>query len=68
MTGTYSLPGVPLTEKSSVLELLSHNVTVGIGIEESFSARNTRFDIGWVSSGLLFLDGVADSKITRRLL
>lgn len=28
--------------------LLSHNVTVGIGIEEAWSARNTRFDIAWV--------------------
>lgn len=44
-----SLPGHPLTEYSSLAVLLSHNVTVGIGIEEAWSARNTRFDIGWVS-------------------
>ena len=47
---TASLPGLPLSEKSSVLELLSHNVTVGIGIEEAWSARNTRFDAAWVRS------------------
>ncbi|CCM03596.1 uncharacterized protein FIBRA_05734 [Fibroporia radiculosa] len=43
------LPGNPLTEQSSLAVLLSHNVTVGIGIEESWSARNTRFDIGWAA-------------------
>lgn len=43
------LPGHPLTEYSSLAVLLSHNVTVGIGIEEAWSARNTRFDIGWAA-------------------
>ncbi|KAH8102297.1 carbohydrate esterase family 9 protein [Cristinia sonorae] len=43
------LPGLPLSKKSSVLELLAHNVTVGIGIAESWSARSTRFDIGWIA-------------------
>ncbi|EJD41715.1 hypothetical protein AURDEDRAFT_115328 [Auricularia subglabra TFB-10046 SS5] len=41
------LPGPPLTEQSALGVLLDHNVTVGIGIEESWSARNTRFDIAW---------------------
>ena len=43
-----SLPGHPLSEENSIQVLLKHNVTVGIGIEESWNARNTRFDIGWV--------------------
>jgi len=43
------LPGLPLTKKSSLHTLLSHNVTVGIGIEESWSARNTRFDLAWLA-------------------
>lgn len=42
------LPGPPLTETNAVTTLLQHNVTVGIGIEESWSARNIRFDAGWV--------------------
>ncbi len=28
--------------------LIKNNVTVGIGIQEAWSARNTRFDIAWV--------------------
>ncbi|KXN85387.1 hypothetical protein AN958_11487 [Leucoagaricus sp. SymC.cos] len=43
------LPGPPLTKEGAVATLLHHNVTVGIGIEESWSARNIRFDAGWVS-------------------
>ncbi|KAI0930402.1 hypothetical protein AcV5_007126 [Taiwanofungus camphoratus] len=43
------LPGLPLTEQSSIALLLEQNVTVGIGIEEAWSARNTRFDIGWAA-------------------
>ncbi|PSR81135.1 hypothetical protein PHLCEN_2v6470 [Hermanssonia centrifuga] len=43
------LPGHPLSEESSIQVLLKHNVTVGIGIEESWSARNTGFDIGWLA-------------------
>lgn len=43
------LPGPPLTRDSAISLLLSHNVTVGIGIEEPWSARNTRFDVAWVS-------------------
>ncbi|KZV84970.1 hypothetical protein EXIGLDRAFT_623616 [Exidia glandulosa HHB12029] len=43
------LPGPPLTEKSAISVLLEHNVTVGLGIEESWSARNTRFDIAWAA-------------------
>ncbi|KAJ3568395.1 hypothetical protein NP233_g5740 [Leucocoprinus birnbaumii] len=43
------LPGPPLTNESIVSTLLRHNVTVGIGIEESWMARNIRFDAGWVA-------------------
>ncbi|KAL5507656.1 hypothetical protein ACEPAH_7112 [Sanghuangporus vaninii] len=43
------LPGPPLSEHSAISLLLSHNVTVGIGIEESWSARNTRFDAAWAA-------------------
>jgi hypothetical protein len=42
------LPGPPLTKENAVATLMRHNVTVGIGIEESWSARNIRFDAGWV--------------------
>ena len=45
---TLRLAGPPLTEKSAIAELLLHNVTIGIGILESWSARNTRFDCAWV--------------------
>jgi len=43
------LPGHPLSEQSSLALLLAHNVTVGVGIEEAWSARNTPFDIGWAA-------------------
>ncbi|KAL5523424.1 hypothetical protein ACEPAG_7597 [Sanghuangporus baumii] len=43
------LPGPPLSEHSAISLLLSQNVTVGIGIEESWSARNTRFDAAWAA-------------------
>jgi len=42
------LPGPPLTKENALSTLIRHNVTVGIGIEESWSARNIRFDAGWV--------------------
>lgn len=42
------LAGPPLTEENAAATLIRHNVTVGIGIEESWSARNIRFDAGWV--------------------
>ncbi|KAK7692722.1 hypothetical protein QCA50_004355 [Cerrena zonata] len=45
------LPGPPLTEKSSIMELLDHNVTVGLGIVENWAAHNTRFDLAWVAIG-----------------
>ncbi|RPD56487.1 composite domain of metallo-dependent hydrolase [Lentinus tigrinus ALCF2SS1-7] len=50
------LPGLPLSEKSQVIALLEHNVTLGIGTDIAERARNTRFDIAWAaieSDGLI---------------
>lgn len=43
------LPGPPLSKETEIALFLEHNVTVGIGIEEAWSARNTRFDVGWAA-------------------
>ncbi|KAK0193022.1 carbohydrate esterase family 9 protein [Armillaria mellea] len=49
------LPGPPLSEDSALGVLLSHNVTVGIGLDifglgpQKSSARNTRFDAAWAA-------------------
>jgi len=53
------LPGSPLTQESAVMALLTHNVTLGIGIDEQWSARNTRFDIGWISLDTLIPESEA---------
>ena len=44
-----TLPGPPLTPKSSIGVLLEHNITLGIGIVEEWEVRNQRLDLGWVS-------------------
>ena len=31
------------------MELLDHNVTVGLGVSGNWGAQNTRFDLAWVS-------------------
>lgn len=49
--GQRILPGPPLSDETVITSLLAHNVTVGIGIEEGWQARNTRFDVLWVSNG-----------------
>ena len=51
----YRLPGPPLSKETEIALFLAHNVTVGIGIEEAWSARNTRFDVGWVRVLIVFL-------------
>ncbi|KAK0188101.1 carbohydrate esterase family 9 protein [Armillaria mellea] len=51
-------------EHSAISLLLSHNVTVGIGIEEIWSARNTRFDVAWVG-GTETVNEAADLVATR---
>ncbi|KAG8730747.1 hypothetical protein FRC11_005897, partial [Ceratobasidium sp. 423] len=43
------LPGPPLSRDSLIAKLLKANVTVGVGVIESWEARNTRFDIGWAA-------------------
>lgn len=44
-----SLPGPPLTQNSAISTLLANNVTVGVGVDGAWAARNTRFDVSWVS-------------------
>lgn len=43
------LPGLPLSQDSVVAALRKHNITVGLGVLEPWMARNTRFDVAWVS-------------------
>jgi hypothetical protein len=43
------LPGPPLSEKSQVRALREANVTVAIGVLESWDSRNMPFYLGWVS-------------------
>ena len=42
------LPGPPLTPQSAIGMLAAANVTLGLGIEEEWQARNQRFDLAWV--------------------
>lgn len=44
------LPGPPLSKYSSISALLAQGVSVSIGVIGEFAARNTRFEIAWVSS------------------
>jgi hypothetical protein len=55
MRHVHRLPGPPLSKETEILLFLAHNVTVGIGIEEAWSARNTRFDVGWVRVLIILL-------------
>ncbi|KAF9523733.1 carbohydrate esterase family 9 protein [Crepidotus variabilis] len=43
------LPGPPLSQDSAISVLIAHGVIVGLGIEEQWSARHTRFDVGWAA-------------------
>lgn len=43
------LPGPPLSKYSSVGALLAEGVNVAIGVAEESGARNTRFEVAWVS-------------------
>ena len=49
---TRRLPGPPLSEHSSVGALLAEGVNVAIGVFDENSARNTRFNLAWVSPTL----------------
>lgn len=51
----FSLPGPPLSQDSAISVLMKHGVTVGLGIEEQWSARSTPFDVGWVRLVYIFL-------------
>lgn len=44
-----SLPGPPLTNDTALVKLLEHGVIVGLGVRNAWEARNTRFDVQWVS-------------------
>jgi hypothetical protein len=43
------LPGPPLSADSGVSALLANNVTVGLGVQEQWAARNTRLDVAWAA-------------------
>ncbi|KAH9012023.1 carbohydrate esterase family 9 protein [Lactarius pseudohatsudake] len=43
------LPGPPLSKDSAILRLMTHGVTVGVGVDEPSSAAATRFDLGWIA-------------------
>ncbi|KAH9935455.1 uncharacterized protein B0H18DRAFT_975763 [Fomitopsis serialis] len=43
------LPGLPLTEQSSIAVLLAHNVTVGVGTLNPYDARNLPFEVAWLA-------------------
>ncbi|KAJ7021523.1 carbohydrate esterase family 9 protein [Mycena alexandri] len=43
------LAGPPTTEHTAVSALMLHNVTVALGVMETWDARNTRFEIAWAS-------------------
>ena len=66
MRHAHRLPGPPLSKETEIALFLAHNVTVGIGIEEAWSARNTRFDVGWVRVPIIFL--LISSLSPRRLM
>ncbi|KAF8893823.1 carbohydrate esterase family 9 protein [Infundibulicybe gibba] len=43
------LPGPPLTKDSAITLLISKGVTVGLGCQEIWSARNLPFDVAWAA-------------------
>ncbi|KAH7106017.1 hypothetical protein BKA62DRAFT_348554 [Auriculariales sp. MPI-PUGE-AT-0066] len=43
------MPGPPLTEKTAIQVLLEHNVTVALGVDDAWDARNTRFNVAWAA-------------------
>jgi hypothetical protein len=48
-----SMPGPPLSNDTALVTLLRHGVTVGLGVQNAWEARNTRFDIQWVCDRIL---------------
>ena len=49
------MPGPPLSKESSLSILLSKGINVGIGVADEFDAKNSRFDVGWVTAITCFL-------------
>lgn len=47
-----ALAGPPLTARSAIGVLEDANVTVGLEVAEGWEARNTRFELAWVSAFL----------------
>ncbi|KAF9450406.1 carbohydrate esterase family 9 protein [Macrolepiota fuliginosa MF-IS2] len=43
------LPGPPITRETTLSVLLKHGVTVGIGSERAYAARELPFDIAWAA-------------------
>ncbi|KXN92662.1 hypothetical protein AN958_11763, partial [Leucoagaricus sp. SymC.cos] len=43
------LPGAPLTHDGIVMKLLHAGVNVGIGVIDDHNARNTRFEVAWLT-------------------
>jgi len=41
--------GPPLTPETAIAFLMRQNVTVGLGVDELWSCRNTRFDAAWAA-------------------
>lgn len=50
-----SLPGPPLTNDTALVILLEHGVIVGLGVRGAWEARNSGFDIQWVSLQIIAL-------------
>lgn len=56
-----SLPGPPLTNDTALVILLEHDITVGLGVRSAWDARNSGFDIQWVSLQLLHWAALTNS-------
>ncbi|KAM6496057.1 carbohydrate esterase family 9 protein [Amanita muscaria] len=41
------LPGPPLTNDTALVTLIERGVTVGLGVQDAWDARNTRFNVDW---------------------
>ncbi|KAL1699202.1 hypothetical protein EV121DRAFT_216700 [Schizophyllum commune] len=62
--GRRIIPGPPLTTETGVGILLQHGVTVGLGVREAWSVRNTRFEVAQV----LHETEDLDEKTARKLV
>lgn len=48
------LPGPPISNDTAVLKLVEAGVNVGIGVQDAWAARNTRFDVALVGCQVSF--------------